>query len=144
MKEIPLDVQQIILGYLSSVDDYDSFDCDLLTRRRSRDLEEWTLFSLTAASRGDLSKLAFGWTRMDPAERRWVLFVAAAENQIPILVFVKETETQSAESWQGGLYWASLKNHRKAIEFSEHALRATNSVSGDAVTRAAAFGCNQT
>ena len=123
MKEIPLDVQQIILGYLSSVDDYDSFDCDLLTRRRSRDLEEWTLFSLTAASRGDLSKLVFGWTRMDPAERRWVLFVAAAENQIPILVFVKETDTQSADSWRVGLYWASLKNHRKAAEFSERALR---------------------
>ena len=124
MKEIPLDVQQIILGYLSGVDDYDSFDCDLLTRRRSRDLEEWTLFSLKAASRGDRSKLAFGWTRMDPAEWRWVLFAAAAANQIPILLFVKETETQSAESWRGGLYWASLKNHRKASEFSEHALRA--------------------
>ena len=123
MKEIPLDVQQIILGYLSSVDDNDSFDCDLLTRRRSRDLEEWTLFSLTAASRGDLSKLVFGWTRMDPAERRWVLFVAAAENQIPILGFIKETDTQSADSWRVGIYWASLKNHRKAAEFSERALR---------------------
>ena len=123
MKEIPRDVQQIILGYLSSVDDYDSFDCDLLTRRRSRDIEEWTLFSLAAASRGDLSKLVFGWTRMDPAERRWVLFVAAAENQIPILGFIKETDTQSADSWRVGIYWASLKNHRKAAEFSERALR---------------------
>ena len=132
MKEIPLDVQQIILGYLSSVDDYDSFDCDLLTRRRSRDLEEWTLFSLSAASRGDRSRLAFGWTRMDPADWRWVLFVAAAANQIPILLFVKDTDTQSAESWQGGLYWASLKNQRQAIEMAEHALRA------------AAFGANQT
>ncbi len=117
MKEIPRDIQQVILAYLSSVDDYDSFDCDLLTRRRSRDPEEWTLFSLKAASQGDLSKVVFGWTRMDPAERRWILFAAAAANQIPILSFVKETNTQSAESWQGGLYWASLKSHHKAIEF---------------------------
>jgi len=117
MKEIPRDIQQVILAYLSSVDDYDSFDCDLLTRRRSRDPEEWTLFSLKAASRGDLSKVVFGWTRMDPAERRWILFAAAAANQIPILSFVKATNTQSAESWQGGLYWASLKNQHKAVEF---------------------------
>jgi len=123
MKELPLDIQQVILSYLSSVADYDSFDSDLLTRRRSQDLEEWTLFSLKAASRGDLSKLKFGWSQTPPPERRWVLFAAAAENQTQILSFIKETKTQTAKTWQGGLYWASLKNHYKAIELTRSCLR---------------------
>ena len=117
MEEIPPDIQQVVLAYLSSIDDYDSFDCDLLARRRSRDPEEWTLFCLKAASRGDRAKLVFGWGRMDPAERRWVLYAAAAANRIPILGFIDAAGTQSAAAWRGGLYWASLKGHYKAAEF---------------------------
>ena len=107
-----MDIQQSILAYLSSVDDYESFDCDLLTRRYSRNLEEWTLFSLKAAARGDLAKLKFGWTRMPPSERRWVLFAAAEANQLAVLEFIKDTDTQPVEVWRGGLYWASLKAHQ--------------------------------
>ena len=108
-----MDIQQSILAYLSSVDDYESFDCDLLTRRYSRNLEEWTLFSLKAAARGDLAKLKFGWTRMAPSEWRWVLFAAAAANQLAVLEFIKDTDTQPVEVWRGGLYWASLKAHQE-------------------------------
>ena len=117
MGELPMDIQQSILAYLSSVDDYESSDCDLLTRRRSRNLEEWTLFSLKAAARGDLSKLKFGWGRMPPSEWRWVLFAAAAANQTAVLGFVRDTDTQPIEAWRGGLYWASLKAHKEATEF---------------------------
>jgi len=117
MAELPMDIQQSILAYLSSVDDYESFDCDLLTRRYSRNLEEWTLFSLKAAARGDLAKLKFGWTRMAPSEWRWVLFAAAAANQLAVLEFIKDTDTQPVEVWRGGLYWASLKAHKEATEF---------------------------
>ena len=112
MAELPIDIQQSILAYLSSVDDYESFDCDLLTRRYSRNLEEWTLFSLKAAAQGDLAKLNFGWTRMPPSERRWVLFAAAEANQLAVLEFIKDTDTQPVEVWRGGLYWASLKAHQ--------------------------------
>ncbi len=108
-----MDIQQSILAYLSSVDDYESFDCDLLTRRYSRNLEEWTLFSLKAAAQGDLAKLNFGWTRMPPSERRWVLFAAAEANQLAVLEFIKDTDTQPVEVWRGGLYWASLKAHQE-------------------------------
>ena len=117
MAELPNDVQQSILAYLSSVDDYESFDCDLLTRRRSRNLEEWTLFAIQAAARGDLAKLKLAWTRMDPSDRRWVMFAAAEANQMAVLEFVKDTDTQPAEVWWGGLYWAMLRSNREAIEF---------------------------
>ena len=117
MAELPNDVQQSILGYLSSVDDYESFDCDLLMRRRSRNLEEWTLFAIQASARGDLAKLKLAWTRMDPSDRRWVMFAAAEANQMAVLEFVKDTDTQPAEVWWGGLYWAMLRSNREAIEF---------------------------
>ena len=119
-----MDIQQSILAYLSSVDDYESFDCDLLTRRYSRNLEEWTLFSLKAAAQGDLAKLNFGWTRMPPSERRWVLFAAAEANQLAVLEFIKDTDTQPVEVWRGGLYWASLKAHQEVrLEESSDVVR---------------------
>jgi len=117
MGELPLDVQQLILAYLSSVIDYDSFDCDLLTRRHNRDLEEWTLFSMKAAARGDLAKLEFGWNLMPRSEWRWVLFAAAAANQTPILEFIKDVGDQNVESWRWALYWASRNAHKEADEF---------------------------
>ena len=128
-----MDIQQSILAYLSSVDDYESFDCDLLTRRYSRNLEEWTLFSLKAAARGDLAKLDFGWTRMPPSERRWVLFAAAEANQLAVLEFIKDTDTQPVEVWRGGLYWASLKAHQEVrLEESSDVVRLEES--SDVVT----------
>ncbi len=128
-----MDIQQSILAYLSSVDDYESFDCDLLTRRYSRNLEEWTLFSLKAAEQGDLAKLNFGWTRMPPSERRWVLFAAAEANQLAVLEFIKDTDTQPVEVWRGGLYWASLNAHQEVrLEESSDVVRLEES--SDVVT----------
>ncbi len=128
-----MDIQQSILAYLSSVDDYESFDCDLLTRRFSRNLEEWTLFSLKAAAQGDLAKLNFGWTRMPPSERRWVLFAAAEANQLAVLEFIKDTDTQPVEVWRGGLYWASLEAHQEVrLEESSDVVRLEES--SDVVT----------
>ena len=128
-----MDIQQSILAYLSSVDDYESFDCDLLMRRYSRNLEEWTLFSLKAAEQGDLAKLNFGWTRMPPSERRWVLFAAAEANQLAVLEFIKDTDTQPVEVWRGGLYWASLNAHQEVrLEESSDVVRLEES--SDVVT----------
>ncbi len=128
-----MDIQQSILAYLSSVDDYASFDFDLLMRRYSRNLEEWTLFSLKAAAQCDLAKLNFGWTRMPPSERRWVLFAAAEANQLAVLEFIKDTDTQPVEVWRGGLYWASLKAHQEVrLEESSDVVRLEES--SDVVT----------
>ena len=49
---------------------------------------------------------------MPPSERRWVLFAAAEANQLAVLEFIKDTDTQPVEVWRGGLYWASLKAHQ--------------------------------
>ena len=123
MVELPRDIQQSILAYLSSVNDYESFDCDLLTRRHSRNLEEWALFSIQAATRGDVAKLKLAWARMDPSERRWAVFAAAEANQMAILEFIKETHTQPVEVWWGGMYWAMLRSNREATEFVRAQLR---------------------
>ena len=54
---------------------------------------------------------------MAPSEWRWGLIAAAAANQLAVLEFIKDTDTQPVEVWRGGLYWASLKAHKEATEF---------------------------
>lgn len=102
------DIIYWILSFLSLVDDYTSFDIELLRRRRIHLAQEDEVveFAMLASGKGDLSKVRIVWSNVPQEDRRWVLYAAAACQRNEIVESLLHDFSTPAESIIKGIaYW---------------------------------------
>nr|QBK86954.1 MAG: hypothetical protein LCMAC103_02960 [Marseillevirus LCMAC103] len=111
---VDADAQQTILSFLSLVDEYDSFDLDLLARRKRGDpAEEWTMYAIEASGRGDLAKVRHALAFVSPTEQRWCVYAAAAQNMPHVISHALARRVVFDRQW--ARQWARLAGSVDAL-----------------------------